>query len=283
MIKACEEPMPPRTAIWNAIALNAKAASARAWVRLVGANRKLAWVLADVLVLAAPVLSYGMLYSYAGAPPNLVGTLVVGVFMLPFWMNVVWNMASQFYWEKQVGNFEMYMIAPVSRVSILTGMAFGGMFNTILRSAFVLVVGGLVFSPAFHLANLTPAVLVFLLTLSALYSLGMLLSSLFMLYGREAWQTAGLLQEPVSFLSGVYFSVRFFPEAIRAAVSVIPLAVGLDAVRSLIVLGLGVESIAWHVVLLVVFTVAFSLLALRSLSFMEALAKKEGRLTLRWQ
>jgi ABC-2 type transport system permease protein len=263
--------------------MNLRAAYARAWVRMVSANRKRLWVLVDVLVLAAPVLSYGLLYSFAGASSSLVGTLVVGVFMLPFWMNVVWNMASQFYWEKQVGNFEAYMVAPVSRVSILLGMAFGGLFNTILRSAFILVIGAAAFAPVFVMTNLIPAMLIFFLTMGALYSLGMLLCSLFMLYGREAWQTASLVQEPISFLSGVYFPIAFFPDALRAAITVIPLAIGLDAVRNLLVVGSSLQSVYWEVAVLGVFTVVFTVLALKSLRFMESLAKKEGRLTLRWQ
>jgi ABC-2 type transport system permease protein len=113
----------------------------------------------------------------------------------------------------------------------------------------------------------------------------MTLSSLFLLYGREAWHTANALTEPVYFLSGLYFPIRSLGALGMVAAGVIPLTLGTDALRQ-VLLGpdahglwpLGVEAAA-----LAAFGVLFLWLAGVSMAHLEALAKHEGRLTLRWQ
>jgi ABC-2 type transport system permease protein len=123
----------------------------------------------------------------------------------------------------------------------------------------------------------------FLLTIIALYALGMLFASLFMLYGREAWHTANLLQEPVYFLSGSYFPTRFLPFLLQVLASFIPLTFGLDGIRRVVIQGEGIASVWLDVVALVAFIMVLMPLAKFALGYMEKLGKREGRLTLRWQ
>jgi ABC-2 type transport system permease protein len=123
----------------------------------------------------------------------------------------------------------------------------------------------------------------FFLTITALYALGMLFASLFMLYGREAWHTASLLQEPVYFLSGSYFPINSLPFFIQLLASLIPLTFGLDGIRRVMVQGEGIANIWLNLVALVIFILVLFPLAKFALNYMENLGKKEGRLTLRWQ
>ncbi|MEK7278050.1 MAG: ABC transporter permease, partial [Chloroflexota bacterium] len=123
---------------------------------------------------------------------------------------------------------------------------------------------------------------VFLLTLMALYGLGMLLSSLFLLFGREAWQVSAMLQEPIYFLSGFYFPVRSFGFAVAAVVSVIPLTLGLAAMRQLSFASgpsLGVLSVPTEIAILVALAVVMIAAAKFALDRMERLAIQEGTLT----
>jgi ABC-2 type transport system permease protein len=126
---------------------------------------------------------------------------------------------------------------------------------------------------------------VFLLTLAALYAMGMLFASLFLLFGREAWHVCSALQEPVYFLSGMYFPVRTLGAVGMIAAAIVPLGLGLDAVRQVLLgeaarglLPVGVES-----ALLAVLAVALFVLARFALEHLERLSKREGRLTQRWQ
>jgi ABC-2 type transport system permease protein len=147
------------------------------------------------------------------------------------------------------------------------------------------VAGILIFQVPFALAEPLTAALIFLLTIVALYALGMMFASLFMLYGREAWHTANLLQEPVQFLSGTFYptNVAVVPRTVQLLSSLIPLTFGLDGIRKVVILGEGIADVWVHVVALVVFILILMPLAKFALSFMENMGKKEGRLTLRWQ
>ena len=46
-----------------------------------------------------------------------IGFVVLGGALTAFWLNVVWMMASQLWWEKSQGNLELYFAAPMSIMS----------------------------------------------------------------------------------------------------------------------------------------------------------------------
>ncbi len=41
--------------------------------------------------------------------------------MTAFWLNVVWMMAAQLYWEKDQGNLELYFAAPMNVMASSSG------------------------------------------------------------------------------------------------------------------------------------------------------------------
>jgi ABC-2 type transport system permease protein len=262
---------------------NLRVAYARLWVRVKGSNREPEWVVAELIIPVLTLSAYVYLYQMLNAPAEYVGFVVVGGTLIAFWVNVLWNMSAQFYWEKETGTLEAYFVAPISRMAILLGMALGGMVNTIVRAVAIFVAGVFLFHVPLVIAEPWTAALLFLLTIIALYALGMLFASLFLLYGREAWHTANLLQEPVYFLSGSYFPTSALPFVVQLVASFVPLTFGLDAMRRVIIQGQGFVDIWVDVVALVVFILVLMPLARYALKFMENLSKKEGRLTLRWQ
>jgi len=265
---------------------NFRAAYARMWVRLKGSNREVTWMAAEILLPILTIGAYVILYKTLSLPASMGTAVIIGGTMISFWSNVLWNMSAQWFWEKETGNLEMYLVAPVSRMAILLGMALGGVVNTSMRAAGILVLGIFVFQVPFQLNDVFSAGLVFLLTVASLYALGMVLASLFMLYGREAWHTNMLLQEPVYFLSGSYFPTIYsgaIPLGVQIAATAIPMTIGLDAIR-LVTIGGGNISTVWlHILGLIAFTLILFPLARKALGYMESLGKREGRLTLRWQ
>jgi len=267
------------------LALNLKAAYARLWVRVKGGNREPEWLIAELIIPVITLSTYVYLYKMVKAPPEYASFVIIGGTMLAFWSNVLWNMSAQFYWEKETGILEVYFVAPISRMAILLGMALGGMVNTTLRAVAILVAGTLIFQVPIVMNEPLTALLIFFLTIAALYALGMMFASLFMLYGREAWHTANLLQEPIQFLSGTYFPMTgtVVPFMVQLLSSLIPLTFGLDGIRRVAILGQGITDVWMNIVALVIFILILLPLAKFALNYMENLGKKEGRLTLRWQ
>jgi ABC-2 type transport system permease protein len=256
---------------------------ARAYPRVVAANRQKSWVFFD---LAFPLVgTFAMVFVYEGlhAPKQYLGFVVMGGAMLAFWQNVLWTMGAQFSWDRDNGTLELYAISPTTFEAVLIGMAVGAMFTTTIRAGAVLLIGSLLFGVSYSLSGILPAIGVFLLTLTALYCLGMLLASLFLFYSREAWHLSNALQEPVNFLSGLYFPVKALGAYVGGAASLIPLTLGLDAMRQVLLPGtprfLAPE---WEALAVAVQIPIFAVLAYSSLRFMEARARREGKLISKW-
>ena len=255
---------------------------ARAYPRIIGSLRETSWMFFETLLPFMGTASYVFVYRAIGAPEEFIGFVVVGGAMTAFWLNVLWSMSSQLYWEKEQGNLALYIMAPNTMMAILLGMALGGMLATGLRAAAILILGSWLFDVQFQVASFLQLFTVFMLTMVALYGMGMMSASLFLLLSREAWHLSNLAQEPIYLVSGFYFPISSFSFWIAAGASLIPLTLGLDAMRQLVFPSgatLGFLTVQVEILLLMVLSVVFVLGARYLLKRLEKLAIREGRLT----
>jgi ABC-2 type transport system permease protein len=249
---------------------------------VVAQQREKSWMFFDILLPLLAVSAYVFVYRAIGAPEEFIGFVVVGGAMTAFWMNILWSMSSQLYWEKEQGNLSLYIIAPNSMMAILLGMGLGGMLATALRALAITILGSWFFQVSYQVSSFPLLFAVFLLAMVALYGMGMMAASLFLLLGREAWHLSHLAQEPVYLVSGFYFPIRSFNFWVAAAASIIPLTLGLDAMRQLVFpsgAALGFLTVHVEIAILVLLSVVFLLAARYLLAHMEKLAIQEGRLT----
>ncbi|MCD6400904.1 MAG: ABC transporter permease, partial [Anaerolineales bacterium] len=166
--------------------------------------------------------------------------------------------------------------------SILLGMALGGLVATTLRALVIIVLGSWFFHSSYEVASFGQLFFVFILAMIALYGMGMMFASLFLLLSREAWHLSNLAQEPVYLFSGFYFPIKNFNFWVAATASIIPLTLGLDAMRQLVFstgATLGFLNVSVEIGILTGLCVIFLLGAKLLLSHMEKLAIREGRLT----
>jgi len=264
---------------------NLRTVLGRAYPRIIGMAREPSWLFFEILLPFLTTSAFVFVYRALDAPNEFVGFAVLGGAMTAFWLNVVWMMAAQLYWEKDQGNLELYFTAPISLMSILFGMAIGGLVLSCFRAGVVLFVGAFLYGVVFSVEQWALLLGVFALTLASLYGLGMVLATLFLLWGREAWHLTQLLQEPVYFVSGLNFPVGRLGFLGALAVSTLPLAVGLDAMRQLAFGGAGRLSGVLppdvELGILALMTVFFIGSARLLMRFIERLARQEGRLTMR--
>ena len=203
----------------------------RAYPRVIGSNRDKSWFFYDTFLPLLGTIAFVYVYRALGAPERFTGYVIMGGATVAFWSNVVWMMAAQFYWDKRVGNLELYMLAPCGIGAILLGMALGGFVATLLRAVAIVAVGSLLFGVSYSVDRLPEFLLVFVLGMTALYGLGMALASLFLRWGREAWHGANLMMEPVFFVSGVYVPVATLGLWVGIGASLFPFTLALDAMR----------------------------------------------------
>ena len=255
---------------------------ARSYPRIIGQQREKSWIFFEIFMPMLAVSAYVFVYRAIGAPEEYVGFVVVGGAMTAFWMNVLWSMSSQLYWEKEQGNLALYIMAPNSMMAVLLGMALGGLVATTIRAVAIIVLGTLMFNVQFTVTSFSQLFAVFFLAMTALYGMGMMSASLFLLLSREAWHISNLAQEPIYLASGFYFPIKSFNFWVAAAASFIPLTLGLDAMRQLIFpsgASLGFLNVTIEITVLIVLCIVFLTGAKFLLDYMERLAIREGRIT----
>lgn len=254
---------------------------ARAYPRLIGSFREKSWMFFETVLPLLSVAAFVFVYRALDAPADYVGFAVVGGAMTAFWLNVLWSMASQLYWDKEQGNLEIYVMAPGSLMAVLLGMAVGGLVMAGARALTILALSTLLFGVSYQLGSLPFLAAIFMLTMVALYGMGMLFASVFLVAGREAWHLSNLLQEPIYLASGFYFPVRAMGFWVATFASILPLTLGLDAMRQLLFAAgatLGFLSVPVEASILAVMGVLFIGAAYQSLSKLEARGRRDGRL-----
>ena len=101
--------MGPAAAI---LVTNLRSVGGRAYPRVIGLFREPSWLFFEILLPFLTTSAFVFVYRALQAPPEYVGFVVLGGAMTAFWLNVIWMMAAQLYWEKDQGNLELYFAAP---------------------------------------------------------------------------------------------------------------------------------------------------------------------------
>jgi ABC-2 type transport system permease protein len=258
---------------------------ARTWVRVRSMYGEPLWMIVGIAFPLFTTFGLGFLYRSTGVG-SLAGFAVLGGIAVSFWSNVVWSMATQFYWDKQEGIFELYLVSPAPISAILVGMSVGGFVGTAPAALLVGVVGWQVFGSA-----VTPSwpliAAGFMLTIVALYCVGMLLASVYLAYGRSAESLNDSVQTSVSMFSGLYFPAvglgSPFPVALQLVISLIPLTVGMDVLRKAVFgpLGSSFPSVGDDLAILAVLCVLFFVAAQRAINYMRNRGRRNGSLVVR--
>ena len=137
---------------------------ARAYPRVIGVRRQPSWVIHEAILPLLSVSAYAYIYRAMKAPEEYIGFVLLGGAMTAFWLNVLWSMGAQLYWERSSGNLELYIMAPTSMMAVLAGMALGGMLLTCVRAGVILLTGILIFQIPFSPSSWPLLIGVFLLT-----------------------------------------------------------------------------------------------------------------------
>ncbi len=266
--------------------INLRGIWARAYVRIIVINREFSWLFFEVLFPLFPICAFAYMYKAMNAPADSQGFVLLGGAMVSVWLNVLWSMAAQFYWERETGNLSLYIMSPMNMMSVLLGMALGSIISAVLRIVIICSAGSFLFSVTMNVSSYFWLGMTFFITLAAVFCLGMALASLFLIYGRNAWNTLNIFMEPVFFLSGFYFPVKTLGYFFAALASALPVTLGLDAMRQLafkIGPQTGLMPVPMELALLMFLSVIYFKAAQKFLEKLEHIARSEGRLILRWQ
>ena len=257
----------------------------RAYPRIFGTIRQPSWIFFEILLPVLSIIAFIYVLRSFNARPEFESFAVIGGSMMAIWFNVVFGMALQLRWEKEGGNLEIYITSPTKLSWILLGMMFGGGLATSLYSISVFTISSYLFGTSFLWSNWYKAILIFISCVVSLYAVGMSLSSLFLRFGRSFEYYLELANEPIHFLSGSYYPIFSVNIIFGLFCSLIPITLGIDGLRQVLVLSEYPTFIDWRLETLIMILYAF--IALRfarfTLAWMEKSAREKGTLTLKWQ
>jgi len=256
----------------------------RAYPRIFGMSREPSWLFFDLVFPILNMSSIVFLLRSRGVDEAWVSATILASALLTFWASVIWMMGAQFHWERDSGNLTLYITAPVGLGSVALGMAFGGAVGVLFRAAIIVVAGALLYGAAYTIADPLLFGATLLASIAAMYSLGICLSSIFLVSGREADHLGGLLNEPMQLLGGVYAPVRNLGAAGLVAVGILPLAPAMDALRQLALPQLGANGllpVQAEIGILVAMSVVFGVIGRFLLAYIERVGRVGGKLLTR--
>src|SRR5574340_1510516 len=185
-------------------------------------------------------------------------------------MSVVFSsvfFGSYIIWDRKFDFLKSVMVAPVSRSTIFTGKALGGMTNSLIQITILLVVGfiiGVHFTPL----GIVETIVVILLLSFALTSLGLAIGSY--MTSLEGFQMiVSFVVFPLFFLSGALFPLDKLPTWLSILTTIDPATYSVDALRN-IILGIGSKSLGLDMSILILFTIGLGLVGTLSFRRMKA-------------
>ena len=174
---------------------------------------------------------------------------------------------SYIIWDRKFDFLKSVMVAPISRSSIFVGKTLGGMTNSLIQSAILLVIGAAIGIP-FTPLSLVQVIAIILLLSFGLTSLGLALGSY--MYSLEGFQMiVSFVVFPLFFLSGALFPLDKLPSWLSVLTAIDPATYGVDAMRNAM-LGIGSYPPAVDFVAFIGYTAALGLFGIFSFSRMKA-------------
>ena len=105
MFKSRDRASPVRDSGWR---LFVRTAIARAYPRLIMNVREKWWLVFDIALPLIGVCAYVFVYRANNAPADLIGFVIIGGAMSAYWLNVLWAMGNQLFWENEDGNLRLH-------------------------------------------------------------------------------------------------------------------------------------------------------------------------------
>ena len=152
------------------------------------------------------------------------------------------------------------------------------------KSSIIVASGSILYGASYVIADPTLFSGTLLAGIAAMYSLGICLSSIFLISGREADHLGGLLNEPMQLLGGVFAPIRSLGPVGMVAIGFLPLAPAADALRQIAIPQLAVSGLLpvnIELSILVVMVVAFSIGSRYALRYIERVGREGGKLLTR--
>ncbi len=190
-------------------------------------------------------------------------SLVPGVVIMAIFLGTLTTGAFNLVMDRFMGTDESYLLTPLSKSHIVTGLIISGLAITTAIAVLILVVSilitGIPFSTGVH--QCVPLFLIIVLTTLCLISL------MFLILGRVGHPRivgilSGFLNVMLFFPSGAVYPIASFPAWLKTFAKINPEAYAVDAMKSVLFKGAGMGYISGDLVFLTAFTATMMTLSI---------------------
>ena len=203
----------------------------------------------------------------------LLGTLVW------HYLAVVFDCISEMIaWERWEGTIEYTSMAPVSRFTHMIGSTLFSLIYGLLHTGIILAVVTLFFHLDLSQANLLGATMVLLAGSVSFVGLGIMASSMPLLFPERGAQMTHVIKASVLLVSGVYYPITVLPEWMQKIATISPATYVLEGVRTALIDGAWTQDLlrfVWPLLIIGAVTVPIGVYVF---GICERYAKRTGKL-----
>lgn len=222
--------------------------------------------------------------SAPGTQPPVLDTGYLVLYLLVG--NLIWRFLSMiFYWitdliniERWEGTIEYTLMAPIHRFTHMFGQTIFAVMYSLVFTGIILVVTSLVFDINLGRSNLWGGLLVLLAGSLSFIGVGIMSSSLPLLFPERGAQMSNVFIALLLLISGVYYPIEVLPGFLRVLAKFSPATYVLEGVRKALLEGtptLDLWQYVWPVLLMGVFLIPAGLWVFGRA---EWYAKRSGKL-----
>lgn len=260
--------------------LRATFATARAYLFRFASNpiQLIRAPLSPILIVGGFILAYNISGQTTVPDDQVIGFLIVGVFMTGCWSSTVWGAGFALQAERYYGTIGAVISAPASTLAVITGYTLGSLAMGIVDAVATVIVG-LAVGGRFIIHDLLALILSVVAIYVSTICIGLAFAGLFIL-SRNANSLSNVLQTPVYILCGFYVPRTVLPDWAQWIGAGIPLTHAADALRGASLTGDSLGEIARPLLLTFGTALVFLVVGIWALGKADRSARSSGTLDL---
>ena len=165
---------------------------------------------------------------------NLITYTVIGYIFMGFLETAVWGMGFALRKEQWYGTIEQVFAAPVPRWVYVMGMALHSTMHQGLIIIMQSVVIYFIFGLVLDISGILPSLLIIGIMMISLYGLGILLSSLVLIF-KEGWIISEILYSFMIIVTPIAYPLAVLPSILQKISMYMPTTYGISTIRHFLI------------------------------------------------
>lgn len=209
---------------------------------------------------------------------NLILYLGIGTVVWAYLRAVFSNISEMIVWERWEGTIEYTMMAPISRLTHMLGVALFSIVYGIMRTVLLLIALSFFFDISLSGANAGGALLIILIGSLSFVGVGIMAAVLPLLFTERGEEMTFIISSLLLLVSGVYYPISVLPGWMQAAARISPATYVLEGMRTTILDGTATSQLGQYLIPMTIIGALTIPLGMGVFTFVERYAKRTGRL-----